>query len=103
MNSVNLYGRLDSEPQLFGVPGRDVCEFWFAVHGRQKAHTLYVRVIAMRELGQRLFEELKQGDRVVISGHLRSERWPGKRRLYRHTVLARVVDRVDADAREAEG
>jgi len=39
----------------------------------------------------RLAEELRAGDQVAVTGHLRSERWPGQRRLYRHTVVARDV------------
>jgi single-stranded DNA-binding protein len=96
MNNVNFYGSLDSEPELSGMPGRDVCEFWLAVDGARDVHRLYVRVVALRELALRLVRELSEGDRVVIAGHLRSDRLPGKRRFYRHTVLARVVDSVDA-------
>ena len=91
MNNVSLYGRLDSEPQLLGIPGRDVCEFWLKVHGRLDKQTLYVKVIAFRALAERLAEQLGEGDSVAVSGHLRSQRWPGSRRLYVHTVLARDV------------
>lgn len=103
MNNVNLYGSLDSEPELSGMPGRDVCEFWLAVDGMREVHKLYVRVVAFRDLALRLVRELSEGDRVVIAGHLRSERWPGQRRLYRHTVLARVVDSVDARPAVGDG
>ncbi|MGA8744596.1 MAG: single-stranded DNA-binding protein [Solirubrobacterales bacterium] len=91
MNNVSLFGRLDSEPQLQGIPGRDVCEFWLAVNGRLDKQTLYVKVIAFRALAERLAEELREGDRIALSGHLRSQRWPGSRRLYVHSVLARDV------------
>ena len=96
MNNVSLYGRLDSEPQLLGIPGRDVCEFWLEVHGRLDKQTLYVKVIAFRALAERLAEQLSEGDRVAISGHLRSQRWPGSRRLYVHTVLARDVQLAES-------
>jgi single-stranded DNA-binding protein len=91
MNTVNLFGCLDSEPELLGMPGRDICEFWLTVPGRLKKHTAYVKVVAFRGLAERLARQLSKGDRVVISGHLRSEPWPGSRRLYRHTVVAREV------------
>lgn len=94
MNNVSFFGQLDSEPQLLGMPGRDVCEFWLLVKGRRDKHTLYVKVTAFKGLAERLADELSKGDRVAVSGHLRSERWPGSRRLYVHTVLARDVQRA---------
>jgi single-stranded DNA-binding protein len=97
MNSVSFFGTVDSEPQLLGMPGRDVCEFWLAVHGRRDKHTLYVKVVSFMGLAERLAEELSVGDRVAVSGHLRSERWPGHspRRLYVHSVIARDVQRAE--------
>jgi single-stranded DNA-binding protein len=97
MNSVSFFGTVDSEPQLLGMPGRDVCEFWLAVHGRRDKHTLYVKVVSFMGLAERLAEELSVGDRVAVSGHLRSERWPGRspRRLYVHSVIARDVQRAE--------
>jgi len=101
MNNVSLFGRLDSEPQLLGLPGRDVCEFWLAVNGRLDKQTLYVKVIAFRGLAERLAEQLSEGDRIAVSGHLRSERWPGSRRLYVHSVLARDVQLAGPEDGEA--
>jgi single-stranded DNA-binding protein len=95
MNNVSFFGTLDSEPELLGMPGRDVCEFWLAVHGRRDKHTLYVKVVAFMGLAERLAAELSEGDRVALSGHLRSERWTGARRLYRHSVIARDVQLIE--------
>lgn len=99
MNNVSFFGRVDSRPQLLGMPGRDVCEFWLAVHGRRDKHTLYVKVVAFMGLAERLAEELSEGDPVAVSGHLRSQRWRGKvsaRRLYLHEVVARDVQRAES-------
>src|SRR5665213_1621219 len=96
MNNVSLFGRLDSDPQLRGMPGRDVCEFWLVEHGRHAGHTVYIKVVAFKGLAIRLAEELSEGDQVAITGHLRSERWPGSRRLYVHSVVARDVQSVAA-------
>lgn len=100
MNNVSLFGTLDSEPELGGMPGRDVCEFWLAVHGRRDKHSLYVKVVSFKGLAERVAAELHEGDTLAVSGHLRSERWPGQRRLYRHSVIARDVQlaRAKADA-----
>jgi single-stranded DNA-binding protein len=94
VNNVSFFGTLDSAPELLGMPGRDVCQFWLKVTGRFEHHTLYVLVVSVRGLAERLSAELSEGDRVAVTGHLRSERWPGQRRLYRHTVLAREIQSV---------
>jgi single-stranded DNA-binding protein len=103
MNNVSLFGELDSEPELLGMPGRGACEFWLAVNGRREKKTLYVRVVALRGLGERLGEELSKGDSVAVTGHLRSEPWPGSRRLYRHSVLARDVEALGESVAEGSG
>jgi single-stranded DNA-binding protein len=102
MNNVSFFGTVDSEPQLLGMPGRDVCEFWLAVHGRRDKHALYVKVVSFMGLACRLAEELCEGDQVAVGGHLRSERWPGHspRRLYVHSVIARDVQRAEASGGE---
>ncbi len=100
MNNVSFFGHLDSEPSLMGVPGRDVCEFWLVVHGRRDKYKVYVKVTAFNVLAVRLAEELSEGDSVAISGHLRSERWPGSRRLYIHSVIARDVQLAGSQVAE---
>jgi single-stranded DNA-binding protein len=90
MNSIDLYGRLETKPELMGMPGRDVCQFWLAVKGSRREHALHVRVVALRGLALRLHRELGKGDPVVICGHLRSERVAEPNR-YSYSVLARVV------------
>jgi single-stranded DNA-binding protein len=99
MNNVSFFGTLDSEPELLGMPGRDVCEFWLAVHGRRDKHTLYVKVVSFMGLAERVASELSEGDQVAVSGHLRSERWPGPRRVYAHSVIARDIQLAGPGAR----
>lgn len=94
MNNINLYGRLETKPELSGLPGRDVCEFWLRARGSRREHDLRVRVVAMRELAVRLHRELGARDRVVVCGHLRSTRVADSNR-YDYSVLAKVVDLVD--------
>ena len=101
MNYVSLFGRIDSEPELLGMPGRDVFEFWLEVPGRREGQTLHVRVVAFDHLAQRFAEELSEGDQIAVGGRLRSERWPGSRRLYRHSVIAREVRAARPQTREA--
>jgi single-stranded DNA-binding protein len=102
VNNVSFFGTLDSDPELLGMPGRDICEFWLAVHGRRDKHTVYVKVVAFMGLAERLAAELSEGDRVAVSGHLRSQRWPGARRLYQHSVIARDVQSAEPAGRGSE-
>ncbi len=95
MNSVNLSGRVDSEPRLMGMPGRDVCEFWLEVRDGRKEFTLHVKVVTFRALAERASKRLSRGDWVAVGGYLRSETWPAsssRRRLYEHTLTARHLD-----------
>lgn len=100
MNNVNLFGRLDSEPKLLGMPGRDVCEFWLAVDGFKHNQTLYIRVIAFRDRAVQLAASLSKGDLVALSGRLRSEGDPEKPRTYSYSVI--VVQLCRASECEAE-
>jgi single-stranded DNA-binding protein len=94
MNNPSFFGRIDSEPQLTGMPGRDVLKFWLKVHGRRDKFPLYLEVLTFRELAVRLADEVEQGDMVAVSGHLRSDVVPGRRREYRHSMMGREVEAV---------
>jgi single-stranded DNA-binding protein len=99
MNNVNFFGRLDSEPKLLGMPGRDVCEFWLAVDGFKKNQMLHIRVIAFRERAVQLAGRLAEGDLVALSGRLRSQADPDKPRTYTYSVIVAELRRVS----ECEG
>jgi single-stranded DNA-binding protein len=95
MNSINLSGRVDSEPQLRGMPGRDVCEFWLLIPDARKEYSLYLKVITFKALAEEAAKRLSKGDWIAAGGYLRSERWPGStagRRLCEHTLHARHLD-----------
>ena len=94
MNSINLSGHIDSEPRLLGMPGRDVCEFWLAVHDGRKEYTLHLKVLTFRAMAVKVAERLSEGDWVAVGGYLRSQPWGTgrRRRHYEHTLTARHVD-----------
>ena len=100
MNNVNFVGRLDSEPKLLGMPGRDVCEFWLAVEGFKHNQVLHVRVLSFKERAVHLAEKLSVGDVVALSGRLRSEADPEKTRTYEHSVIVAELRRVCGGERE---
>ena len=101
MNNVTLFGRIEEEPQLLGMPGRDVFEFWLCMRPRNERHVQQVKVVAFRELALRCSKHLSKGDQVGVTGHLRSEAMPSqssRRRMFVHSVIARQVDFVDSAA-----
>jgi single-stranded DNA-binding protein len=100
MNSVNFVGRLDSEPKLLGMPGRDVCEFWLAVTGFKGNQTLHVRVLSFKERAVHLAEKLSVGDVVALSGRLRSEADPERPRTYCYSVIVTDLRRVCGGGRK---
>jgi single-stranded DNA-binding protein len=99
MNSVNLFGRVEDQPRLMGVPGRDVCEFWLRVEGRKQGHVLQVKVVSFERLAERCAERLCQGDQVAVRGRLRSDEYSQDpiRKTVVHSVIARGIDFVEAN------
>lgn len=105
MNAIQLFGHLEEEPRLLGMPGRDVCEFWLCVPTRTERHALHVKVVVFKRLAEECAERLRNGDQVGVTGHLRSEEAPRRspRRLFVHTVIGRQVDFVERRSEPKEG
>lgn len=105
MNSVTLFGHIEEEPRLMGMPGRDVCEFWLCVPTRTERHALHVKVVTFQGLAERCAERLAKGDQVGVTGHLRSDELPqdARRRLFVHTVIGRQIDFVERPAGKESG
>ncbi len=102
MNTIGLFGRIEDEPRVTGVPGREVCEFWVLVPTRKERHALHVKVVTFLELAMRCEKQLSKGDQVGVTGHLRSDEVPqdSRRKLYVHSVIGRQVDFVEGPDRE---
>jgi single-strand DNA-binding protein len=94
MNSVTLFGSVDNDPELSGIPGRDVCEIWLAVQGPRDKRPLHIKVITFRGLAEDCAQHLNRGDQVAVTGSLRSDKFNprnGRMREYIHSVIAREV------------
>jgi single-stranded DNA-binding protein len=64
---------------------------------------LHIRVIAFNERAVQLAGRLSEGDRVVLSGRLRSEGDPEKPRTYTYSVIVAELCRVsDSEGLEQE-
>jgi single-strand DNA-binding protein len=108
MNNVSLFGTVDNDPELMGIPGRDVCELWLLVKGPRDKRPLHVKVVTFRKLAEHCAEVLSRGTRVAVIGSLRSDEWKqhnGRTRQFVHSIVAREVQAVEeseAKAGEAE-
>jgi single-stranded DNA-binding protein len=94
VNVVSLLGRIDNQPELMGLPGRDVCELWLVVDGPRDKRPLHVKVVCFRKLAEYCAEQFTRDSRVAVTGALRSDEWPdhgGRARQFVHSIVAREV------------
>jgi single-strand DNA-binding protein len=74
MNSVNLIGRLGTDPELKEVGGKQLCKFRLAVD-RGRDETDWFDVSAWDAQASACAQYLHKGSQVGVSGALRSRTW----------------------------
>jgi single-strand DNA-binding protein len=80
---VTITGNLTDDPEVTLTPaGAAVCNFRVAVTPRIRqgdrwtdGETSYFRVTAWRDLATHIGDSLTKGDRVIVSGQLRTRSW----------------------------
>ncbi len=110
MNSVNLTGRLASEPRPRGQGSTEICDLRLAVprrrgNGGEDRGAVFIDVTTFGRLAANCAEHLAKGRRVGIRGRLELDEWQAKdgspRR--RHKVIAEQVEFLDpARVQDAE-
>ena len=101
LNFVLLSGRLVQDPELRYTPsGRPVARMRIASDRRFKdqsgewqTETLFVDVIAWRDLAERCADKLRKGSPIIVEGYLRSRSWEtesGQRRSVIEVVGRRI-------------
>ena len=101
LNFVLLSGRLVQDPELRYTPsGRPVTRMRIASDRRFKdqsgewqTETLFVDVIAWRDLAERCADKLRKGSPIIVEGYLRSRSWEtesGQRRSVIEVVGRRI-------------
>lgn len=83
MEQFVLEGNLTQDPVLRYTPKSNVpvCEFSVAVNrryekdGQQVEEVSFYDVTAWRDLGENLVASCKKGDRVLVQGRTRQDRW----------------------------
>lgn len=96
-NAVVITGNIATEPELTYTPnGTAVAKFNVAVNsGSGEARKLdgFFPVTAWRELAEHVTQSLGKGDRVVVTGRLRQDRWEsesGNKRSRIHIVADEI-------------
>ncbi len=101
MNSVQLIGRLTSNPKFTYAPnGTALATFRLAVD-RSGDGAEFVTVKAWDRLAKRSAEHLTRGRRVAVQGRLEHSEWtdPEGRRAERLTVVADRIEFLDRPTR----
>lgn len=72
LNNVNLSGCVFSRPQLRNVGEKKECRFWVGDGPKPRQAKLELEAVAHGQRGVELAERLDRGDRVALTGMLRS-------------------------------
>ena len=75
MNSVNLIGRMTADPELKIIGEISICNFTIAVPRKKKDETDFIRCVAFGKTGEVISENLLKGQRIAISGSLRTNNY----------------------------
>ena len=98
MNMVCLDGNLVADPELKSVASEEfsVCNFTIAVSDKaaKKEHTSYIDIVSWGKLAENMAQYEKKGDRVLVTGFLKQDRWQTKESQSR-SKLRVVASRVD--------
>lgn len=90
---ISVTGRLTSDPEIKYTPSGDaVVKLSVAVNERKfvratnqwvDGETMYLRVEAWKQLGEKSAEQLRQGDTVTVLGDLKPDNWEkdGQKRI----------------------
>lgn len=86
MAQVTIVGRLASDPQLRFIPSGDAVASFTVAHSRRKfdkatntwsddGDALFLDVVAWRQLGEGVADQLVKGAAVVVTGELQQRNW----------------------------
>lgn len=93
MNSVNLIGRLTSDPELRRLEsGMSVCNMRIAINGIRENEVTYIDVVSFEKQAEACAKHLSKGRKVGVSGRLSHSEWDaddGSKRS-KHEVIGRV-------------
>lgn len=82
MNALIITGNLTKDPEMRDLKSGDrVCTFSVAVNERRgdgEKETIYFKVSAWKNLGERCHQYLSKGKKVLVMGAVRLNTWTGE-------------------------
>lgn len=85
MNNVNIIGRVASDPLKFHIDqfNKDVIKFALAFDNRTRKtdgvkDTFFIECEAWDDVGHRIYDACKRGDKIGIAGHLEQAKFVRK-------------------------
>ncbi|HEY4779119.1 MAG TPA: hypothetical protein VIH47_05965 [Solirubrobacterales bacterium] len=90
MNNNVFTGQVASEVQMWGMPGRERADFWFAE--RSGREPLKLAVQAYLPYVVKVAQSLEDGDVIAMAGFLRSRRGRCEERHYHYWFEARIIE-----------
>ena len=93
MNKTILMGRMTADPVMRSTQsGKSVCDFSIAVddgYGEQK-YTSFINCTAWQKTAEAIHKFVTKGQRILICGRLRQEKWEKDDRKY--SVVKIIVE-----------
>ena len=95
MNSINLIGRLTTDPELrFTSSSKKVCTMRLATDQPGQDSSLFIVVVAWEAQAESCAEHLTKGRQVAVTGRLQYRQWEDKdgTRHSKHEIVASQVE-----------
>lgn len=94
MNSVSLIGRVGQSPELkYTTSGLATTRFSLAVRGNDKDSTIWIKIVAWKNMAETITRYVKKGDLIGIIGRVNVRQYT--KGDEKRTICEVVADRVD--------
>ncbi len=90
VNNNVFTGELASEIEIYGLPGKERVEFWFAECSGREPLKFGVKVAVPHVV--KVAQTLEKGDRIAMSGHLRPRRCRCPERHFFYWFEVRMIE-----------
>lgn len=100
-NQVVLLGHMTRDVEMVNLPsgstlatfGIAVNEVWKDKSGEKKEYVTFLDCKAFGKTGEMIHQYLGKGDPILMTGHLRQERWEDKKEGVNRSKIVVMVDR----------
>ncbi|GIJ52484.1 single-stranded DNA-binding protein [Virgisporangium aliadipatigenens] len=109
--TITIVGNLTDDPDMRFLPsGAAICKITVASTPRvfdkesgeyRDGEPLFLRCTAWRQIAENIAESLKRGDRVVVTGRLKLDRWEDKTTGEKRSMMSLDLDEIGPSLRFA--